>query len=47
MSSDQGRGRDIQGICRQHQIGFVIRQKLQHRRHNRLVGEVIAQHLGG
>lgn len=46
MGSDQGRGGDIQGISRKHQIRFVIRKKLQHRGHYRTIGEVIAQHFG-
>ncbi len=44
MGSDQGRWGNIQGISRQHQVGFVIRQELQNRSHDRPVGEVITQH---
>lgn len=47
MGSNQGCRRNIQGIGRQHQVGFVIRKKLQHRRHDRPIGEVIAQHFRG
>ena len=44
MGGDQGRGCDVQGVCCQHEVGLVIREKFQNCRQDGQIGEVIAQH---
>ncbi len=45
MGRNQGGWIDIQGIGGEHQIGFMIGQKFQHRRQHWPISQIIAQHV--